>query len=52
MQKEIDDDKIKDDKFKKARSDKIKNKGTPADMTEKEKEIKAKKFKHPFKENK
>ena len=44
MQKEIYDDKIKEDKYNKARIEKIKNSWAPADMKEKEKEIKAKKF--------
>ena len=44
MQERIYDDKIKDDTFQKVKTCKIKNKGTPADMKEKEKEIKIKKF--------
>ena len=44
MKEENYDDKIKEDKFNKARTDKIKNNWVPADMKEKEKEIKTKKF--------
>ena len=44
MQEEIYDEKIKEDKFNIARIDKKKNNWAPADMKEKEKEIKTKKF--------
>ena len=44
MQEEIYNDTIKEDTFQKTRTDIIKNEGTPADMKEKEKEIKLKNF--------